>query len=375
MRGIWYGEHSKTDEETARSSTHEIILKQKDEVLNTRRVTHAVNNLDFIILPLSLPSYKSLWLVHHANQLEAPVRLILRSATDADPNALTRLFDAVSRVPEHSQKELLRVIEDSTSPRTRDPNIVPGLMTRVLDTASHFRIDRTLRPVSLEQILSGNAPMVASSPPLDPSPPHNLRATPSLLPGGILFFSANPPRPEALDIEKEYRAIEDALRVSKAADILHLKPVHAMRREDLVSRLSGHKPLIVHFSGHGDSDGILARDDSVETQPVITLNALVQIFDKRNIKLVVFNSCSSNEHAKKLAEVVPVTIGTTAVVEDLAAKWFSQAFYYSLGSGNTVNEAMKDAKDTLAAHELDAPYEAYGDVDIRFLDRIPIITQ
>ena len=65
---------------------------------------------------------------------------------------------------------------------------------------------------------------------------------------------------ERLDLSDEFRGIGRAIRESVHRDFLEVVPVMAARAEDLEGALIQHKPVIVHFSGHGRADlGMVLR--------------------------------------------------------------------------------------------------------------------
>jgi nucleoside phosphorylase len=94
---------------------------------------------DFVILPLSLPGLGSLWFLEQlANRTGSPARIILRSRTDADPSALSYLFDEVFR-PESSLLPVFEAIERAST-REKDPGKTGELIRRVLETSSHLQL-------------------------------------------------------------------------------------------------------------------------------------------------------------------------------------------------------------------------------------------
>ena len=61
-------------------------------------------------------------------------------------------------------------------------------------------------------------------------------------------------------------------------------------------------PAIVHFSGHGDIDGI-AIEDSLGNAKLIDTSAIGNLFElfSENIKCVVLNSCYSESQAMEIS--------------------------------------------------------------------------
>ncbi len=71
----------------------------------------------------------------------------------------------------------------------------------------------------------------------------------------VLLLSANP-IDSPLNIDEEFRAIDQKIRSSEHRDHVDLMKHGAVRLEDVAGLLMRHKPHVVHFSGHGAASGI-----------------------------------------------------------------------------------------------------------------------
>ena len=364
MRGAWFGNYEDAEEFAAAARQHakafEIDLHDPFEIYIQKRML-AVLQMDFVILPLSLPEYGSLWLLDLANKMDSVARIILRSRTDADPDCLAQLYDGVFR-PEQSFPKLFDLIE-ANSTRNRDSKITHPLFRRVLATSSHFRVTADGDAPSLDEVLRRPVRELSSAPPQPfretiPSPP-TVR---------ILFVAANPLTTTPLDIEEELRGIELEIGGVRHRDRVLLSAAHAARPDDLVRHVRRFGPTIVHFSGHGSEHGIIARTDSGASKPVAG-SALARLFRDRGVRLVVLNSCFSDDQAKALATVIPAVIGTTSAVDDEAARRFSVAFYRAVGDGLSVGDAFRDAGDAVAVYGLDDVFAARGELGLTLLPR------
>ena len=91
--------------------------------------------------------------------------------------------------------------------------------------------------------------------------------------------------------------------------------------------------------------------------------ALSRLFENRGVRLVVLNSCYSDEQAQSLQISVGTVVGTTREVGDEAARRFSAAFYRTLGDGHTMKEAFRDGGDAVDLHNLDDVFLFRGDSD------------
>lgn len=158
----------------------------------------------------------------------------------------------------------------------------------------------------------------------------------------ILFLAANPRDTTRLRLGEEVRGIDESLRLAEYRDAFDLEQAHAVRVSDLQGLLLRCEPHIVHFSGHGSSEGeIILEDESGQTQAV-PARALSTAFAllKDNIRCVVLNACYSEIQAKAIAESIDCVVGMSTAIGDQAAIEFASAFYQALGYGRSVRTAF-----------------------------------
>ena len=156
-----------------------------------------------------------------------------------------------------------------------------------------------------------------------------------------LFLAANPASTHRLAIDEEMRAIEQKVLAAKHRDVLIFQSAWAVRPDDLLQLLNQHRPHIVHFSGHGRSEGLsLAGNDGKEK--LVTTQALKALFAtlKDNIRLVFLNSCYSREQAQALVKSIDCVIGMKKSIHDDAAAVFASSFYRAIGFGRSIQEAF-----------------------------------
>jgi CHAT domain len=168
----------------------------------------------------------------------------------------------------------------------------------------------------------------------------------------ILFVSANPTGTPPLRLDEEVREIRAKLRAAEHRN-LRLETVWAARPDDLLQALNEHKPHIVHFSGHGNSnDEIILLNRQGDPKPV-SKAALVSLFRtlKGNIKLVMLNACFSEPQAEAITQEIDCAIGMHSSIGDYAAMVFSAAFYRALGFGCSVKDAFDQGKVALQLEE------------------------
>lgn len=159
-----------------------------------------------------------------------------------------------------------------------------------------------------------------------------------------------------LDLEKEARAIEQAVRDSKQAAAFELKTAWAVRASELTARLKEFRPHIVHISGHGEREGVVLLSDTDRplSVPVKALGRLFELLrsdpneaTRVDVHLAVLNACWSAEQARELTTSVGCAVGMRRAVEDDSAIAFAAAFYRQLAGGDTIQRAFELAKNGL----------------------------
>ena len=73
----------------------------------------------------------------------------------------------------------------------------------------------------------------------------------------VLLFAANPRGTTPLDLPREFREIDEEVRLSTFRNAVELILVPGTRPVDLLRKLNENQPQVVHFSSHGSPDEIL----------------------------------------------------------------------------------------------------------------------
>lgn len=158
----------------------------------------------------------------------------------------------------------------------------------------------------------------------------------------ILFLGASPINEVKLRIDEEVREIETGLKLAKLRDQFELKSEWAVTNKTLQQAMLDESPTIVHFSGHGDIDGI-ALEDTLGNSKLIDTDAISSLFElfSKDIKCVILNSCYSESQAREISKHVPYVIGMKSSIGDKTAIAFSLGFYTALGAGKDIDFAYK----------------------------------
>ena len=166
----------------------------------------------------------------------------------------------------------------------------------------------------------------------------------------ILFLAANPTDRARLELDGEFRAIQDALLRGKyRGSFKLLLPRLAVRIDDFTSALTREQPHIIHFSGHGSVEQGIAFEGADRASRPAGREELTRLFKvlARNVRLIFLNACYTHEQAVALGQMFDYTIGTNSRIMDADACDFAGAFYRALFDGATVPGAFLSAQSAL----------------------------
>ncbi len=173
----------------------------------------------------------------------------------------------------------------------------------------------------------------------------------------ILFLAANPSTTTRLRLDEEVRAIDQALRQANYRDQFDLRQHWAVRVADLQELLLRHRPLIVHFSGHGSKAGQLILEDDQGSAFAVPPDALSRLFAilRDRVRCVVLNACYSEPQAEAIAAYIDCVIGMPDAIGDVASLSFAASFYQALAYGRDVQTAFDLGCNRIDLHGLDEP--------------------
>lgn len=166
----------------------------------------------------------------------------------------------------------------------------------------------------------------------------------------ILFLAANPTNEARLQTDHEYRLIQQELKLGNQSDKYEfLQPRLSVTVETLLRAIDEH-PQIVHFSGHGQEDGIIiSKDDN--TAHVLGTRAIKRLFKKLKgqTRIVLLNNCYSASQAEVISKFGMYVVGYNLPIGDKAAISFARGLYIGLGQGDSFEDAYDDAMFVLEA--------------------------
>ncbi|WP_198661744.1 CHAT domain-containing protein [Lewinella sp. IMCC34183] len=158
----------------------------------------------------------------------------------------------------------------------------------------------------------------------------------------ILVTAAAPKDLSRLRLDEEVKGIQEGIQISKERDKIKLVQRWAVTAISFQQALLDEEPNVVHFSGHGEEDGIYLENAQGKYQlvPDEALEELFELFAP-SIECVVLNACYSEHQAGLISKHIPYVIGMNEAIPDQAAIAFSVGFYRALGAGRDIPFAYK----------------------------------
>lgn len=165
----------------------------------------------------------------------------------------------------------------------------------------------------------------------------------------ILFLGADTDEVGHLRIDRESKAVEEAILRRRRSPRFELHKHFAVQVGDLQELLNRHQPRIVHFSGHGEVD--VLHFDRVDAKSPETVRGRglanwLTLF-RESIRCVFLNACDTDKMAERLSKAVGCAIGMSRAVDDESAIELAMGFYTALAHGRTVGEAFDQARRRL----------------------------
>jgi TPR repeat protein len=171
----------------------------------------------------------------------------------------------------------------------------------------------------------------------------------------VLFFAADPlstppnGRAPRLLLDENVREIRQKVRAAEYRDELEICERWAVRTDDLIQALNEVRPQVVHFSGHGGSQGLVLVGPDGRTPHRVDAEALAELFQefRDDVRVVVLSACFSLPQAQAIKDAVGCAIGTPSKILDEAAITFDASFYRGIAFGRSVQGAYNQAKTAL----------------------------
>jgi hypothetical protein len=187
------------------------------------------------------------------------------------------------------------------------------------------------------------------------------------LPLRVLVMIASPTDQQPLNVEAEWRALEDATQELRNRGLLELERLDDAQLVTLQRKLRESVPYhIFHFIGHAAFDdssqtGMLAFEDprTLRSVPVSGEALARELSEESSIRLVVLNACQAARQNLKdpfagiassiVARGIPAVVAMQFAISDDASRTFSQEFYRALSEGYPIEAAMSEARRTISS--------------------------
>jgi hypothetical protein len=145
---------------------------------------------------------------------------------------------------------------------------------------------------------------------------------------------------------EEQRVIADKIQIGTFHGSFQLIPKAAVRISDLDAFLLKHRPHIVHFCAHGESDeGITMEDDFGNTKSIAVPDLMRVLTALRDdIRILFFNTCHSKGFAEAASKEIDYAIGIDGEIKSGSAMVFAGSFYRTLSFGRSVHDAFEAAR-------------------------------
>ncbi|GET37028.1 ABC transporter substrate-binding protein [Microseira wollei] len=154
---------------------------------------------------------------------------------------------------------------------------------------------------------------------------------------------------EKIDIQTDWNILQKKLPNAK------LVPLQKPRVDELKDQLRSRSWDIIFFAGHssthpeGNDAGIWINDNDYLSPNDLKTSLKKAV--RNGLKLAIFNSCDGLGLARQLAEKIPHIIVMREPVHDEVAQKFLDYFLTSFARGDSLHQAVREARDRLRSIE------------------------
>lgn len=175
----------------------------------------------------------------------------------------------------------------------------------------------------------------------------------------ILLLAASPAETTELQLDEEVRAIDLVLQQSRLRDQIDLFSHWAVQIDDIAPLLLRHRPVILHFSGHGSINHRIVLKSIAGAAAEVNELAFADLIHAaaRTTRCVFLNACYSYEQAQLITTHIPAVIGVSGTISDVAAATFAKSFYLAIGAGESIASAFHIG---VAATQMSMPNEVHN---------------
>lgn len=163
----------------------------------------------------------------------------------------------------------------------------------------------------------------------------------------ILFIGVNPKDVKQLRLQEEINIIKDI--IDNAPNLFELKVRNAATKKSMIQYLNNFKPDILHISGHGNEDQTLVFEDEEGYSENIYTIQLGNLLDNyyEHLKCIIISACYSLNDIDSFSERIRYVVGMNTQIPNSTAKEFTQSFYQTLVSTESIEQSFAVARDAI----------------------------
>lgn len=173
----------------------------------------------------------------------------------------------------------------------------------------------------------------------------------------ILFLGAELKNEGVIHVDKDCESIKNVL---SGSEIFYVVEKFDVKKTDIIPLVTKYRPTIIHFDMHGTEKGCLALapqgDAPFEQLAPSDLRGFFNLCS-RDVLLVYFDACHTEQHAKEATNSIPIAVGMKGEIKPHVASVFSTQFYLSLENGYSAKDAFSWAREQVKISEEGNDYE------------------
>jgi hypothetical protein len=188
----------------------------------------------------------------------------------------------------------------------------------------------------------------------------------------VLVMISSPSDVVELDVDREWRKLDEAVGDLKARGRIALERLDVATLGDLQRRLRKGDYHIFHFIGHGgfdpgSDDGKLLLEDEVGRSKTVSGESIGTILhDHRPLRLAVLNACEGARASRAdpfagvaqslVLQGIPSVIAMQFEISDEAAVTLTAEFYGAIADGYPVDAALTEARKAVLSQGSDVEW-------------------
>jgi hypothetical protein len=168
-------------------------------------------------------------------------------------------------------------------------------------------------------------------------------------PDAILFTSANPVGSSPLTVSVDAREIAEGVGHPAFLTTFAVRTAHCGTPSELREALDRFRPTVLHFLGHGTTDGLFFSGPDALPRLVGTAEA-AQVFKGLTtpVRLVVLSACYNPAQMDVLCRYGEAVVAIEGSFSDAATRVFSSVLYMHLADGCPIPFAFEQARTAVS---------------------------